>query len=47
MAGLSELEYLAVRRTLVGRRFGGELRRAIRAVVRQFPSLVNSDSPLR
>ena len=36
---LPELEYEASRRTLDDRRFQGDLRRAVRDVARQYPSL--------
>lgn len=37
--GLPEREYRAIRRALDGHRFAGELRRAVRAVVRSYPTL--------
>lgn len=38
-AGMRDVEYVAIRRTLDDRRFQSDLRQAIRGVLRRYPAL--------
>jgi hypothetical protein len=40
--GLPEAEYAAMRRTLDDKRFQADLRRAVRALFRQYPALASA-----